>query len=196
MNKLRFKVNFSSLILLLLISTTNSFSQADLIKIYEQKIATFDTAVYFNIQMQTTKHLTGGLSSIAISTSLYYQNEKVSTFIDTNRTFHKNGNLKHMQIQDSLGLVCEIYQYDKTGNISRHCQLSRDFLSDKADSYADLKVSYMNYCKKYKNGKLIFEGKFIGEKIEDGKHIWYNDDGTIEKEVIYDKGMVINNTQQ
>jgi len=176
--------------------TAKGYSQADLIKIYEQKIAGLDTTVYSNIQIQATKYLTGRLNSIAIRASLDYRNEKISTFIDTNRTFHKNGNLKHMQIQDSLGFVSEIYQYDKAGKLSRHCKLTRDYHSDKQSSYADLSSSFENYCKKYKDDKLIFEGNFSGKKIEDGKHIWYNIDGTVEKEVIYDKGVIINNTQQ
>ena len=195
MNKHRFNIRFPLLILLILMLTAKGYSQADLIKIYEQKIAGLDTTLYSNVQIQTSKYLTGRLNSITISASLYYRHEKISTFIDTNRTFHKNGNLKHMQIQDSLGFVSEIYQYNKVGMLSRHCKLTRDFHSDKESSYADLSSSYENYCKKYKDGKLIFEGNFIGKKIEDGKHIWYNMDGTVEKEVIYDKGLIINNTQ-
>ena len=194
--KLRISIEFMTLSFLILISTSNCFSQSELIKAYEDKINKLDTSVYFNVQLHKTRYLTGGLNFLAISASRYYQNEKISTFIDTNRTFHRNGNLKHMQIQDSIGLVYEIYQYDKSGQITRHCQISRDILPNSANSYADLRDSYENYCKKYKNGKLIFEGKFIGAKTEDGKHIWYDSDGKIKKEVIFDKGMIINNTQQ
>jgi hypothetical protein len=156
-----------------------------LIKEYEKKISQLDTSIYFNIQLHKTKYLIGGFNFLAISASRYYKNEKISAFLDTNRTFYRNGTLKHIQIQDSLGLVTEILQYDKLGDISNHCIIHRDSLDFGLKDYTYLLDNFINHCKKYKKGQLIFEGNYKGRKDPIGKHVWYNMDGTIKKQIHY-----------
>lgn len=156
---------------------------------YKKKYEQIDTTIYFDKYLEISNYIFGGIHTIGITVKKELQGKKVSFYLDSLKHFYRNGQLKRIQVSDSLGTPILIREYNKNNELIQEMNFnyteSIPFLLSPNPIYT-LKC----YMKKYKNGILIREGLYVNKKKE-GLHITYDKNGNIKSKMIFKNNKVI-----
>jgi antitoxin component YwqK of YwqJK toxin-antitoxin module len=169
----------------------NVFSQSDSFEKerYQRKYEQIDTTVYFDRYLEISNYIFGGIHSIGITVKRNIQGKKVSFYLDSLKHFHKNGELKRIQVYDPKGVPKYTHEFDKQGNLIMKCEYSYKgaipFLLNN-NAYEQLEC----YIREYKNDKIKHEGLYINKK-EEAVHIYYNDKGEVLKKTKFKQGKIV-----
>ena len=157
---------------------------------YRKRFEQLETTVYYNVDLEVSKYLSGRLRDICIGVSRDVEGIKVNFFLDSLMYFHKNGHLKFIQASDSIGTPTFTRMYDKKGNLTNECKFTYKGTIPYQPTKKASNEALECYGKKYKNGILISEGLTVGSKKE-GLHITYDKNGNIKSSIFYSKGKAI-----
>jgi antitoxin component YwqK of YwqJK toxin-antitoxin module len=177
----------SLLIVFILFTVTfYCFSQKDEIELYEKKFNSINSEYYKSKYLERVNYFFGGIKSIGIIVSREIDKQTISFYFDSLKYFYRNGELKNIQCDDSIGNPIFSKFFDIKGRLILECNYnykdSIPFLLNKESS------NFLEcYIKKYKNGKIIEEGKFINNRKE-GLHLFYNENGVMVKKETYIRG--------
>jgi len=175
------------LIVFLLFGSMHCLAQNALLEQYQDKLNKLDSTRYFSGELIYSRHLLGGrIGFIALAASQYYLGEKISTFIDTTKEFSCTGELMRIQVQNELGLVTVVYEYDRSGRLKRSCEYLPD-TDTRGLPYRELQNGREFNRRKFRKGKEYFSGNWKAGKKE-GQHTWYHPDGSVKRTLNYTKG--------
>lgn len=157
---------------------------------YRKRYEEIYQSVYYNTVLEIGKFRSGKLYSVAIGVSRDVHGIKISFFLDSLMYFHKNGHLKFVQANDSIGTPTFTRMYDINGKLTRECNFTYTGLIPYQPTKKASNKALECYGKGYKDGVLISEGLTVGGKKE-GLHITYDKGGNVKSKVVYSKGKVL-----
>ncbi len=164
-----------------IIAQTYDVAKNDLEK-YEQIYSSLDSSIYLYKTLIVDKYFNGIIKFLAIGASQMIDGKKQSFFLDSAKTYYKNGLTKKIQMRSATGDPTYCKCYDNEGRITKYCKHIID------DPDTDLVET--NYCFLYSDEVLIEEGPYVSRNkklIKHGLHIFYNEKSEPRK-VMYING--------
>lgn len=190
--------------ILLFLSTlafcTNLFSQSlqchRLIEdIYCKKFEQIDKSVYTPQTFVLVRHpLSTKLRCAYILVSRDVQGTEVSFYLDSMMNFYRNGQIKMIVANDTIGTPTFTRIYNRYGSLIIDWKLSYTGNIPYQPHKKASKEMLEYYMKTYhKNGILRSEGLTVGRKKE-GLHSTYNKNGKVKSRKFYLRGKVLKTT--
>jgi len=158
---------------------------------YRTKLEQMDKTIYTSKSFVISRHfLSTNIRYAFILVSRDVEGTIVNFYLDSLMCFYRNGQLKIIQIQDTIGTPTFTRNYDRYGDLKKECIYTYKGKIPYQSKKKASKKALEYWLKEYKDGILTNEGLVVGSKKE-GLHITYDNNGNVKSSVVYSNGRKI-----